>query len=188
MARSINSGENIYKQKGEYMDDKINNSMEIAKQLKQSLKKILKKSDRFYSSLKDIAFDDDQSLKQKIGTVEQLVKSSQERWLTHIVMEEKCLFPFLKSKMPKVKATVLFLQEKCKTIKVNFEVVQYLCWELTSGRTGMKRSVILRELKTRGKKLASMINSYLNLETEYVYNLMVLEQKGRSKMRDSAYR
>ena len=78
--------------------------------------------------------------------------------------------------MPKVKATVLSLQEKCKTIKVNFEVVQYLCWELTSGRTGMKHSVILNELKTSGKKLVTLIDSYLNLETEYL-NFVVAKAK-----------
>jgi len=154
------------------MSDGKNNSKDIVRQLKKSLKEILKKSDCFYLSLKDIAFDDDQSLKQKINAVDQLLKSSQEKWLTHIMMEEKYLFPFLRSKMPKVKATVFSLQEKCKTIKVNFEVVQYLCWELTSGRTGMKRSVILNELKIRGKKLVTMINGYLNLEAEYL-NLAV---------------
>jgi len=150
------------------VDDTKNNPMEIARQLSVSLKEIVKKSDRFYSSLKDIAFDDDQSLKQKINAVDQLLKSSQEKWLTHIMMEEKYLFPFLRSKMPKLKVTVFSLQEKCKTIKVNFEVVQYLCWELTSGRTGMKPSVILNELKTSGKKLVALIDSYFNLETEYL--------------------
>ena len=158
------------------MNDKINNPKDIARQLKKSLKEILKKSDCFYLSLKDIAFDDDQSLKQKINAVDQLLKLSQEKWLTHIMMEEKYLFPFLRSKMPKVKATVFSLQEKCKTIKVNFEVVQYLCWELTSGRTGMKRSVILNELKTSGKKLVTMINGYLNLEAEYL-NFAVAKAK-----------
>jgi len=150
------------------MNDGKNNPKDIVRQLKKNLKEILKKSDSFYLSLKDIAFDDEQSLKQKINAVDQLLKLSQEKWLTHIMMEEKYLFPFLKSKMPKVKATVFSLQEKCKTIKVNFEVVQYLCWELTSGRTGMKRSIILNELKIRGKKLVTMINGYLNLEAEYL--------------------
>ena len=155
------------------MDDKTNDSKDIARQLKKSLKEILKKSDRFYLLFKDIAFDDDQSLKQKINAVDQLLRSSQEEWLTHIMMEEKSLFPFLRSKMPKIKSTVLSLQEKSKTIKLKFEVVQYLCWEFTSGGSGMKRSVILHELKTSGRKLVTMINSYLNLETEYVYKLMV---------------
>lgn len=158
------------------MNDGRNNSKDIVRQLKKSLKEILKKSDYFYSSLKDIAFDDDQSLKQKINAVDQLLKLSQEKWLTHIMMEEKYLFPYLRSKMPKVKATVFSLQEKCKTIKVNFEVVQYLCWELTSGRTGMKRSVILKELKTSGKKLVALIDSYLNLEAEYL-NLAVAKAR-----------
>ena len=158
------------------MNDGVNNPKDIARQLKASLKEILKRSDHFYSSLKDIALDDDQSLKQKMNAVEQLLKSSQEKWLTHIMMEEKYLFPFLRSKMPKVKATVLSLQEKCKTIKVNFEVVQYLCWELTSGGSGMKRSAILNELKASGKKLVAMIDSYLNLETEYL-NLVVAKAK-----------
>jgi len=158
------------------MNGKINNPRDIARQLKKSLKEILKKSDCFYLSLKNIAFDDEQNLKQKINAVDQLLKSSQDKWLTHIMMEEKYLFPFLRSKMPKVKATVLSLQEKCKTIKVNFEVVQYLCWELTSGRTGMKRSVILNELKTSGKKLVAQIDSYLNLETEYL-NLVVAKAR-----------
>jgi len=148
----------------------------MARQLRKSLKEILKKSDRFYLSLKDIVFDDEQSLKQKINAVDQLLKSSQDKWLTHIMMEEKYLFPFLRSKMPKVKVTVLSLQEKCKTIKVNFEVVQYLCWELTSSGSGLKRSAILNELKTSGRKLVTMIDSYLNLETEYVYKLMVHNQ------------
>ena len=158
------------------MNDKTNNPKDIARQLKKSLKEILKKSDHFYLLLKDIAFDDDQSLKQKISAVDQLLKASQKKWLTHIMMEEKCLFPFLRSKMPKVKTAVLSLQEKCKTIKVNFEVAQYLCWELTSGRTGMKRSVILNELKTSGKKLVTLIDSYLNLETEYL-NLVVAKAR-----------
>jgi len=158
------------------MNDGKNNPKDIARQLKKSLKEILKKSDCFYLSLKDIAFDDDQSLKQKINAVDQLLKSSQEKWLTHIMMEEKYLFPFLRSKMPKVKATVLSLQEKCKTIKVNFEVAQYLCWELTSGGSGMKRSAVLRELETSGKKLVAMIDSYLNLEIEYL-NLVVAKAR-----------
>ena len=158
------------------MNDGKNNPKNIVRQLKKSLKEILKKSDHFCLSLKDIALDDDQSLKQKIYAVDQLLKSSQEKWLTHIMMEEKYLFPFLRSKMPKVKATVLSLQEKCKTIKVNFEVVQYLCWELTSGGSGMKRSAILNELKASGKKLVALIDSYLNLETEYL-NLVVAKAK-----------
>ena len=41
------------------MNDGINNSKDMARQLKKNLKEILKKSDHFYSSLKDIAFDDD---------------------------------------------------------------------------------------------------------------------------------
>ncbi len=164
------------------MNDGINNPKDMARQLKKSLKEILKKSDHFYSSLKDITFDDDQSLKQKINSVDQLLKSSREKWWTHIMMEENQLFPFLKSRMPKVKATVLSLQEKCKTIKVNFEVVQYLCWELTSRGSGMKRSVILRELKTSGRKLVTMINSYLNLETEYIYKLMIQNQNSLSSL------
>jgi len=158
------------------MNDGANNPKDIARQLKKSLKEILKKSDHFYLSLKDIALDDDQSLKQKIYAVDQLLKSSQEKWLTHIMMEEKYLFPFLRSKMPKVRATVLSLQEKCKTIKVNFEVVQYLCWELTSGGSGMKRSAILRELEISGRKLVTMIDSYLNLEIEYL-NLVVAKAR-----------
>jgi len=100
-------------------------------------------------------------------------------------MEEKCLFPFLKSKMPKVGATILSLQEKCKTIKVNFEIVRYLCWELTSSGSGLKRSVILSELKTSGRKLVTMIDSYLNLETEYVYKLMVNNQNEQPKLKNS---
>jgi len=167
------------------MNDGKNNPKDIVRQLKKSLKEILKKSDCFYLSLKDIAFDDDQSLKQKINAVDQLLKSSQEIWLTHIMMEEKYLFPFLRSKMPKVKVTVLSLQEKCKTMKVNFEVVQYLCWELTSGGSGMKRSAILNELKTSGRKLVTMIDSYLNLETEYVYKLMVHNQSEQPKLNNS---
>jgi len=166
------------------MNDKTNNPKDIARQLKTSLKEILQKSDRFYSSLKDIAFDDDQSFKQKINAVDQLLKASQERWLTHIMMEEKFLFPFLRSKMPKVKASVVSLQEKCKTIKVNFEVIQYLCWELTSRGSGMKRSVILRELEISARKLVSMMNSYLNLEIEYVNNLMIIEQNDKAKSRN----
>jgi len=108
--------------------------------------------------------------------VDQLLKSSQEKWLTHIMMEDKYLFPILRSKMPKVKTAIVSMQAKCKTIKVNFEVVQYLCWELTSGGSGMKRSVILRELETSGRKLVSLINSYLNLETEYL-NLVVAKAR-----------
>ena len=158
------------------MNDGKNNPKDIARLLKKSLKEILKKSDRFYLSLKNIAFDDDQSLKQKINAGEQLLKSSQEKWLTHIMMEEKYLFPLLRSKMPKVKATVLSLQKKCKTIKVNFEVVQYLCWELTSRGSGMKSSTVLRELETSGKKLVALIDSYLNLETEYL-NLVVAKAR-----------
>ena len=45
----------------------------------------------------------------------------------------------------------------------------------SSGGTGMKRSLILSELKVSGRKLVSMINNYLNLETEYL-NLMVQKQ------------
>ncbi|MCK5013589.1 MAG: hypothetical protein KAS66_07200 [Candidatus Omnitrophica bacterium] len=162
------------------MNDKISNPQDMVRKLKKSLKKILKKSDCFYLALKDIAFDDDQSLKQKINAAEQLLKSSQEEWMTHIMMEEKWLFPFLSSRMPKVKATVLSLQEKCKTIKVNFEVVQYLCWELTSGGTGMKRSLTLSKLKTSGRKLVAMIDSYLNLEAEYVEKFMTQNQSNLS--------
>jgi len=158
------------------MNTGIKNPKDVAKQLKKSLKEILKKSDHFYLSLKDIALSDDQSLKQKIKAVDQILKSSQKKWLMHIMMEEKHLFPFLRSKMPKVKATVISLQEKCKTIKVNFEVVQYLCWELTSRGSGLKRSAILKELKVSGGKLVAMIDSYLNLETEHVYGLMMQDQ------------
>ncbi len=75
--------------------------------------------------------------------------------------------------MPKVKAAVYSLQDQCKTIKVNFEVVRYLCWELTSRGSGLKRSVILKELKTSSRKLVTMINSYLSIETEYVNKLMM---------------
>jgi len=78
--------------------------------------------------------------------------------------------------MPKVKATVLSLQEKCKTIKVNFEVAQYLCWELTSRGSGLKRSTTLNELKTSSRKLVTMIDSYLNLEIEYL-NLVVAKAR-----------
>ena len=155
------------------MNDGINNPKDIARQLKTSLKEILKRLDNFYSSLKDIALDDDQSLKQKMNAVDQLLKSSQEKWLTHIRMEEKCLFPFLRSKMPKVKATAYSLKEKCKTIMVNFEVAQYLCWELTSRGSGLKRSAVLDELKTSGKKLVAIIDSYLSLETEYMRKFMM---------------
>jgi hypothetical protein len=158
------------------MHDKTDNPKDMARKLKESLKEILKKSDGFYVSLKDIAFDDEQSLKQKINAVERLLRSSQEEWLAYIMMEEKLLFPFLSSKMPKVKETVTSLQDKCKAIKVNFEVVQYLCFELTSGGTGMKRSITLSKLKTSGRKLVDMIDSYLNLETEYVDKLMVQSQ------------
>jgi len=176
MVRRIDSDKNVYKQKEKYMDDKKINPKDMARQLKESLKEILEKSDRFYSLLKGIAFDDNQNLKQKINSVDQLLKSSQEKWLTHIMMEDKYLFPLLKSKMPKVKTAIVSLQENCKTIKVNFEVVQYLCWELTSGGSGMKRSVILRELEASGRKLVSLINTYLNLETEYL-NLVVARAK-----------
>ena len=155
------------------MNNEINDPKDIARQLKASLKEILKKSDYFYLSLKDIALDDDQSLRQKMNAVEQLLKSSQEKWLTHIMMEEKCLFPFLRSKMPKVKATMYSLKEKCKTIMVNFEVAQYLCWELTSRGSGLKRSAVLNELKTNGKKLVTIIDSYLSLETEYMRKVMM---------------
>jgi len=51
----------------------------------------------------------------------------------------------------------------------------------------MKRSVILNELKTSGKKLVTMINGYLNLEAEYVYKLMILEQNGQSKLKDPTF-
>lgn len=156
------------------MRENLSNATEIARQLKKGLKEILKKSDRFYLSLKDIALDDEQNLKQKVGAVDQLLKLSQEKWLTQIKAEEKFLFPLLRSKMPKVKESVSVLQEKCKAIKVNFEVVQYLCWELRSKGSGMKRSVILQELKTNSRKLVLMIDSYLNLETKYI-NLVVAQ-------------
>lgn len=52
------------------MNDKINNPKAIARQLKESLKEILQSSECFYSSIKDITFDREQDLKQKMNSLE----------------------------------------------------------------------------------------------------------------------
>jgi len=96
----------------------------------------------------------------------------------HVDLEEKVIFPFVKSHVPKLEALILMLCSEHEEFRRNLRSFEFWLDELAKGKVNLDHGRLMEKVRETGNYLTYLLQNHLQEESEILYR--VADQELRS--------
>ena len=135
--------------------------------LEKDHKKTLQNLNRFYEVLKNLRFEGKQDLGKNISEIREFVSYFKREIGAHMREEEKILFPFLQTHVPRLEPMVCLLLSEHEDFR---NCLNYLTLFLSDfGKTGSDKARLIHGLNEQGNYLVCLLRCHMWLETQSLY-------------------
>ena len=144
-----------------------NRSKSIFALLEKDHKATFQNLDRFYEALKNLRFEGKQNLGKNISEIREFVSYFKREIKTHMREEEKILFPFLQTHVPRLEPMICLLLSEHGDFR---NCLNYLGLSLSEFRkTGSDKTRLIHGLNEQGTYLVCLLRGHMWLETQSLY-------------------
>ena len=125
-------------------------------------------SERLLDLLIDFRYDGPAAMEGHVRQSKELIDDLTRKFREHLKADEE-VFSFIENHVPKLEQAIRMLGAEHKQIHVNFEVLEFLMYDLPMEKSEFKRLKILEKIREKGTYLVYLIQHHIHAEEAIVY-------------------
>ena len=135
--------------------------------LEKDHKKTFRNLNRFYEVLKNLRFEGKQNLGKNVSEIREFVAYFKREIETHMKEEEKFLFPFLRTHVPRLEPMIWLLLSEHEDFRNSLNQLRLSLSEFR--KTGSDKTRLIHGLNEQGTYLVCLLRGHMRLETQSLY-------------------
>ena len=135
--------------------------------LERDHKKTFQNLNRFYEVLKNLRFEGKQNLGKNISEIQEFVSYFKREIEAHMREEEKILFPFLETHVPRLEPMICLLLSEHEDFRNCLNQLRFSLSEFR--KTGSDKARLIHGLNEQGTYLVCLLRGHMWLETQSLY-------------------
>lgn len=141
----------------------------IAELLEDHHTETLQKADHLREIIIRLRYEGKLSLGKNLTRAKETLRFFGQEMSEHMAEEEKTLFPFLETHVPKLEPLILLLRSEHQDFRRNVACFKLLLSELERAKDDLERGRTIEKLKEIGMYLIYLLQSHLQEESEILY-------------------
>lgn len=119
--------------------------------------------------LSNIRFEGKSSLGRNLKRLRLTLGFFWEELLKHLEIEDCIIFPFLKSRLPKLEPIIHLLEAEHEDFRRNLNTFQFYLAALRKEKNGLDRAKLIERVGETGAYLAYLLRHHIHAENQLVY-------------------
>lgn len=141
----------------------------------------LQKIDRLQDILTNLRFEGKVRLGKNLKEAGRVLDFFDKELMPHLNLEEKILFPFVETHLPKLESVIHLLQAEHEDFRKNLEGFRFLLQEIPKKKYESIRGEMTERLREQGLYLIYLLRNHIQEETETVYKVANRELRPSEK-------
>lgn len=142
---------------------------EIIASLEKKYEEALKETDRLQDVLTRLTYEGKFRLGRNLNEARRLLQFFSGELVNHMQIEEKVLFPFLKTHVPRLESVICLLRSEHEDFRRSFGDFKTLLGKLSSKCNGTNRAKLIGKIKETGTYLIYLLKNHSQLENKSIY-------------------
>lgn len=166
----------------------------IADLLEDEHEQTLEKTDLLQEILTNFRYEGRLSFGKNLKAARGVLRFFKKEVVEHIDLEERVLFPFLKTHFPKLDTAVHLLRAEHEDFRANLRAFELELRKLSGNRKDMNRGKIVDRIRETGIYLIYLLRSHLRTESKSLYKVIDREirqdekKKLQNRVRERCFR
>ncbi|MFA5059319.1 MAG: hemerythrin domain-containing protein [Candidatus Omnitrophota bacterium] len=145
------------------------NRVGVTTSLEHCHKEVLKKSQQLLQFLVNLRYEGKVSLGRNIKSIAEILKFFQKTLLPHMDLDERILFPFVATHIPRLSPAIKIFKIDHREFKSNLRSFIVLFEQLKNAKTENRRFEIIEQLKEKGTYLMCLLRHHVRAESEQIH-------------------
>ena len=137
--------------------------------LEKDHKRTFRNLNRFYEVLRNLRFEGKKNLGKNIGEIRKLISYFRREIEAHMREEEKILFPFLRTHVPRLETMIWLLLSEHEDFRNCLRQLRLSLSEF--GKTGSDKDRLIHGLHEQGTYLVCLLRSHMWVESHSLYKV-----------------
>ena len=130
---------------------------------------VLGKLDSLDESINNLQYEGKVYFGKNSKAIEKNVNFLKKKLFYHIALDEKVIFPFLETHIPKLSPLLFFLRAERNEVKLSLDNFEKLFQKITAETDSFIRQRIILQLKEKGIYIVCLMRNHIQMEIESVY-------------------
>ena len=127
--------------------------------------------------LTDLQYEGRSSLGKNLKKSERYIQSFERELAKHIEIEEKMLFPFFESHVPRLATALRLLEAEHEAFHSSFHKLKGELQKLTTAKSAADHAKLLHKIHETGTYLVCLLKHHMQMETGSLYRMIERELK-----------
>lgn len=149
--------------------------------LESDHEKVIKKMTALIGDLQNMHSEGKASFQKNLRRVKEALYFFNGEVMEHMALEERTLFPYLETHVPKVSTAIRFLQAEHDDFRNNLKIFEFLVRELSRQKDEDHRSKTVERIRETGTYLSYLLRHHIEAEQRSVYQSVERELKAGEK-------
>ena len=144
----------------------------------------LHKSDSLHQVLKNICYEGKLLLGRNLKRADYLLQFFETRFVKHLAIEEKVLYPFIEIHIPRYASVIRFFYREHKDLSETVRQLRQIVRRLHASQNCLWDKELVETLQWKGAYLNHLLQSHIKTETETVLHALEreLQQEERREL------
>lgn len=134
--------------------------------------KALEEVDRLYRVLTNLHYEGKPMVGKNVNEAREVLLFFSTELAEHVELEERVLFPFLETHLPKLETLISLLRSEHVDFRKSVQNFELALLELANERRGSSQPRILGEIRERGIYLVYLLRNHVHVEQEGIYRVV----------------
>ncbi len=128
----------------------------------------LQKSESLHQVFKNICYEGKLLLGRNLRRAGCLLQFFETRFIRHLEAEEKVLYPFIKTHIPRYAAVILFFHREHKDLQETLGELRQVVEKLRANQNHLRNKKLVETIQWKGAYFNHLLRSHIKTETETV--------------------
>ena len=156
-------------------------SSDIFALLESDHEKVIQKTNALIEDLNNMHCEGKASFQKNLGRVKEALHFFNGEVMEHMALEERTLFPYLETHVPRVSSAIRFLQAEHDDFRNNLKIFEFLVRELSRHKNDAERSKTVDRIRETGTYLSYLLRHHIEAEQRSVYHSLERDLKASEK-------
>ena len=149
--------------------------------MKKMDEKVIGTTSALIEDLKNMHCEGKASFQKNLGRVKEALHFFNGEVMEHMALEERELFPYLETHVPRVSSAIRFLQAEHDDFRNNLKIFEFLVRELSRHKNDAERSKTVDRIRETGTYLSYLLRHHIEAEQRSVYHSLERDLKASEK-------
>ena len=143
--------------------------------------KALEEADRLYRVLNNLHYEGKAMVGKNVNEAREVLLFFRTELAEHVELEDKVLFPFLETHLPKLETLISLLRSEHEDFRRSCQDFELALMELVSERRDATQPGILERIRETGIYLVYLLRNHVHVEQEGIYKVAERDLRAEEK-------